>query len=235
MTAELAQRWADQFGLALSPLFEAQETSSPASHSVLLDGGFGSFALSVTDEPLWRDQETAAWAWSSNLPHHVTVTDKIVAVRRWDKPKAEEFSRSSVDTQIEPFYAYLTSDRIRSTQRVVDHVLHLFRRMRSLVADTNVGDERSIEAFLAFLDTLIDREKGSSFTLTGDGQDLLRSLPAAGLHSLMEDVTAQASLQSFHLFPSLAVRHAGSEIFQEAHFELVRAPGLDLFGITDCP
>ena len=32
------------------------------------------------------------------------------------------------------------------------------------------------------------------------------------------------------LVPSLAVRHAGSEIFQEAHFELLRAPSPNLFG-----
>ena len=32
------------------------------------------------------------------------------------------------------------------------------------------------------------------------------------------------------LHPALAVRHAGSAIFQEAHFALLRAPMTDLFG-----
>ena len=97
MSAELANQWAEQFGLAPAPLFEAENRGDRDTHSVLLDGGFGSFAMSVADDPLWRNPTTAAWAWSSNLPHHVTVTEKIVAVRRWDRPKAEEFSRASVE------------------------------------------------------------------------------------------------------------------------------------------
>ena len=56
------------------------------------DGGYGSFAMSETGEELWRDQQPACWAWSSDLPHHVTVTGDVVAVTRWDSPKAEVFS-----------------------------------------------------------------------------------------------------------------------------------------------
>jgi len=147
MTAELAHQWAIEFGLALAPLFESEQMAGAESHSVLLDGGFGSFAMSEADDSLWRDPTTAAWAWSSNLPHHVTVTEKVVAVRRWDRPNAEQFSRASVEAQIEPFYAYLTADRVRSTQRVVDHVLNLFRRVRSLAAEAQIPDERSVDAF----------------------------------------------------------------------------------------
>jgi adenine-specific DNA-methyltransferase len=159
MSTELAAQWADHFGLALAPLFEASESGDPETDNVLLDGGFGSFAMSVAEDPLWRDPTTAAWAWSSNLPHHVTVSEKIVAVRRWDRPKAEEFSRASVDSQIEPFYAYLTSDRVRSTQRVVDHVLQLFRRMRALVADCPSSDS---------LGHFVSLRKGGSGSSCGD-------------------------------------------------------------------
>src|ERR1022692_428189 len=196
MSADLARQWAGQFGLAIVPLFESDEPDAPESHHVLLDGGFGSFAMSVAERPLWHDRATAAWAWSSNLHHHVTVTDKVVAVRRWDRLSAEEFSRASVDARIEPFYEYLTSDRVRSSLRVVDHVLHLFRRMRSLLADARIADERSIEAFLSFLDTLIHRERASEDLdatgplADGPGAALLRALPQAGLNSLMEDVDA---------------------------------------------
>src|SRR5438094_151114 len=109
---ELAHRWAAQFGLALVPLFKDEETSADSYHTGLLDGGYGSFALSVTAEELWREEKAADWAWSSNLPHHVTVTDKTVAVTRWDRPRAEMLSRSSVETRIDSFYLYLTKDRV---------------------------------------------------------------------------------------------------------------------------
>ena len=233
----LPQRWADLFGLALAPLFETKEVAVEGSHAVLLDGGYGSFAMSVTAEELWRDEKTACWAWSSNLPHHVTVTDNVVAVTRWDSSRAEVLSRSSVEAQIESFYSYLATDRVQSSRRVVDYVLNLFRRMRSLVADADLPDERSIDAFLAFLTQIIERDRPEASgkdriaLLNAEaGAELLRELPENGVNSLSEELRESTSLLPFRLFPSLAVRHAGSEIFQEAHFELLRAPSLDLFG-----
>ncbi|MBX6367343.1 MAG: N-6 DNA methylase [Rhodospirillales bacterium] len=234
----LSQRWAGHFGLALTPLFETDSADENGSHNVLLDGGFGSFALSVTKQQLWREEKVADWAWSSNLPHHVTVTDKIVAVTRWDRPHAEVFNRTSVEKQLEAFYTYLTTDRVRSSQRVVDYVLGLFRRVRSLVAEAKIPDDRSIDAFLAFLGRLIELDKSqrgseqNQTTFDVELAELLLALPANAVESLINEVANGISPQAFKLFPALAVRHAGSEIFQEAHFELLRAPGIDLFGYT---
>ncbi|MBX9708038.1 MAG: N-6 DNA methylase [Caulobacteraceae bacterium] len=234
MTIEIAQRWASDFGLALAPLFENGEIERPDDHAVLLDGGVGSLALSGADTAIWRDQSTADWAWSSNLPHHVTITDQTVAVRRWDRPKAEEFSRSSVEAQLESFYTYLTTDRVRANQSVVDHVLIFFRRLRSLVADARIDDDLTVEAFVTFLDLLVSDELGDlrqgALGLNSQGAGVLADLSRPGLEALQNDIASTSALSSLHLLPALAIRHAGSQIFQEAHFELVRAPGLDLFG-----
>ena len=233
---ELPQRWADQFGLALVPLFSTMESVIDGSHGVLLDGGYGSFAISVSSEELWRDKKPACWAWSSNLPHHVTVTDNVVAVTRCDSSRYEVFSRPSVESQIESFYEYLVKDRVQPSQRVVDYVLYLFRRIRSLVDDAELHDARSIDAFLAFLSLIIrldqleaNGEDPTTFRNNEAGADVLHKLSKKGITSLIEEIREGASQQPFRLFPSLAVRHAGSEIFQEAHFELLRAPSLDLF------
>ena len=197
---------------------------------MLLDGGYGSFAMSETKEELWHREDTAAWAWSSNLPHHVTVTDDNVAVRRWDKPVVEVFSRSSVNTYIESFYEYLVTDRVRSNRRVVDYVLDLFRRIRSLVEEAGISDERSIDAFLEFLTAIM--EDGQQRVIAGE---ILGELSKTSVNFLIEQVHSKPnSPQSFRLFPALAIRHAGSEIFQEAHFELIRVSrNFDLFGHTE--
>jgi adenine-specific DNA-methyltransferase len=51
------------------------------------------------------------------------------------------------------------------------------------------------------------------------------------LESLTEYARSSEILsRSLKLFPGLAVRHAGSEVFQEAHVELIRSPASDLFG-----
>jgi hypothetical protein len=52
--SEVPQDWSHRFGLALTPLFEAGETENDEQHHVLLDGGYGTFALSMSDRPLWR-------------------------------------------------------------------------------------------------------------------------------------------------------------------------------------
>lgn len=235
--------WADRLGLALTPLFERHETHPAGDHEVLLDGGFGSFALSVSDDRIWEnDTVAAAWSWSSNLPHHVTVTDKQVAVVRWDGPQPELWTRSSVERQIEQFYRYLATDRVQSSQNVTNHMLMVFRRVRALVLDADINDDQSIDAYLEFLDLTIkksrgaDQINGSPLFVQSNAEPLLPRLSHQGLKELLRDVLPESSQASQpQLFPSLAVRHAGSEIFQEAHFELLRTSSPDLFGYVAPP
>lgn len=224
--------WADRLGLALTPLFGRNEPEG--DHNVLLDGGYGSFALSVGDQRIWRDRSAADWSWSSNLPHHVTVTPDAVAVVRWDKAEPDIFTPSSIANQMDQFYRYLTQDRVRSSQRVTDQMLMMFRRVRSLVEDAQIDDDRSIDAYLAFLARAINPSHACTEApqpYVGD-EGLLESLAPRGVDALLEELTSQSpSPLPLNLKPSLAIRHAGSEIFQEAHFELCRtSTSLDLFG-----
>ena len=231
--------WAAHFGLALNPMFEENDAGPVGNHSVLLDGGSGNFALSVSEERIWEDRTAADWCWSSNLPHHVTITDQEVAVVRWDKLRPEILTRSSVESQIDQFYRYLAADRVQSSQRVADYMMMIFRRMRSLVADAQIDDDRSIDVYLAFLAHAIKQSGGtdhmsqSGVSAHSGGEDLLRSLSVSGVDNLLEDVTSRSSSAlQLALVPNLAVRHAASEIFQEAHFELLRTSSPDLFGYS---
>ena len=234
---DITASWASRFGLAASPLFGSHELPPAGSHNVLLDGGTGSFALSVSQERLWKEPVCADWSWSCNLPHHVTITDDEVAVVRWDKASPELFTRNSVESQISAFYSYLASDRVESNKRVIEFMLKIYRTIRSLVANAHVDDERSIDAYLAFLSSAMRRtqEKEAQsvrvYAKDSENDDLLGSLPQDGLDALFDEIVDRKSSDlSLGLVPSLAIRHAGSEIFQEAHFELLRAPTPDLFG-----
>ena len=77
---DVPQLWSSRFGLARVPLFGDGDAPDGVDHSVLLDGGYGTFALSISENELWRETETASWVWSGNIPHHVTVTEEKVAV-----------------------------------------------------------------------------------------------------------------------------------------------------------
>lgn len=234
---DTARRWAEAFGLAQAPLFENGEARTPAKHQVLLDGGHGSFALTEDEDGAWRREDSADWAWSSNLPHHVAVTSQKVTVTRWDRIVPEVLSRRSVEAQLDAFYAYLVADRVRSTRRVVEHSVDIFRRVRSLVANAQAEDAASVDAFLAVLDLAAERSleggrAGSQPVMRVDARlAALAPLPIDGVGALVAEALAGEGGLGRRLLPGLAVRHAGSEIFQDAHFELVRAPGQDLFGL----
>ena len=232
MDSTTPSAWAEEIGLARSPLFEEHEVEFGGNHAVLLDGGYGSFALSVSKElPSTADLKPADWSWSSNLPHHVTVTDRKVVVVRWDKPGRETFTKSSVEREVESFYKYLVTDRVRSNRRVVEHMLAVFRSMRSLLAESGVDDGLSVDSYLALLSRAMERSHGiiQPDDTPSDGEDVLQSLPAGRTDNLL-DILESPTFGDLTTHPVLAVRHAGSDIFQEAHFELVRSHGVDLFG-----
>src|SRR5580658_2378925 len=223
---ELAVDWSQRFGLALAPLFEGHDGAVlPGDHTVLLDGGFGTFALSISGDDLWRQEGPAGWAWSSDIPHHVTVTEKKVAVLRWDAPREPRvYERGGVERSLDRFYSYLSEDRLRSNRGVVDHLLNYFRRIRSLSHNAGLPDNRTTDIYLAALGRLIAPQEfeadPQAFGLAEDAVDLCARLLASGLDAAGAEVAFAAGGLSFlRLHPALAIRHAGGQLFQEAHFE----------------
>ncbi len=230
------RQWAYHFGLAVAPLFK-EETAAQGSHAVLLDGTYGSFVMSVSDEELWRGPMPADWIWSSDVPHHVTVTASKVAVLRWDRPaEARVFERGSIERNLDRFYGFLTDDRLRSNRSVVDHLLGFFRRLRSLGHAAGVSDVRATDLFTAALARLLVSDDcaptTSDYGLADDAELLLGTLDGRGLGAAIDEVWQGGASSMLRLHPALAVRHAGGQLFQEAHFELLRgATDFDLFGL----
>lgn len=234
----LGVEWSERFGLARSPMFAAELDGMEGEHDVLLDGGHGSFGLSVANE-LGSPMTAAGWAWSSDLPHHVTVSPKGVQVVRWDAARdAQVYSLASVSRDLDGFYRYLCRDRLRSNRTVVQHLITLFGRVRALVAHARLPDERAIDAFVTVLGDLIaggdSPAQTSEFGLPIDAEMLRGALAGPALEQALHEIrVAPSALSMLTLYPSLAIRHAGGQLFQEAHFDLVRAPAPDLFGFVD--
>jgi len=227
--------WAAAFGLAEAPLFGDGEHRHAQRHRVLLDGGTGTFMLSVTDLP---DPPTAAsWAWSSDVTHHVGVGPDIVTVLRWDQTgPARTFTRRSVATQIEAFYTFLLNDGVERGRRIVRHMIELFQSVRAAANALDAPDDTSLGVFLLALDDLTQQsDKARSRPMPIPHDD-----PARGVYALLSQGRLSVELDRFcrahvgartlDLHPALSIRHAGALIFQQAHFELLRAPDLDLLG-----
>ena len=230
--------WSHTFGLALSPMFEVTDSPMPGEHHVLLNGGHGSFGLSVIDD-VADPNDLAAWAWSSDLPHHVAVDRSDVRVVRWDAAReARTYSLSSVARDFERFYFYLCNDRLRSNRTVVQHLVNLFGRLRTIVAHSNIPDDRSIDVFLTVLANLLSEGTATAnprtFGLPDDAAELYDRVSGHTFTEAIQEIrTAPDTLATLSLHPNLAIRHAGGHLFQEAHFDLVRAPPPDMFGHVD--
>lgn len=227
--------WATAFGLAEVPLFGEDESERPEHHRVLLDGGNGTFMLSVSETP---DPPTAAsWAWSSDVVHHVGVMADQVILVRWDQAgPPRRFSQSSVASRIEAFYDFLLNDRVERGRGIVDHMLELFRSVRAATNHVGAPDEHSLGAFLLAVDGLAGRDRAplaaeSPVRPDDPARAFYPSLINGPLGVELERFRrTQVGARPIDLYASLAVRHAGGLIFQEAHFEILRAPALDLFG-----
>jgi len=225
----LGIEWSKRFGLALAPLFEQGEVEG--THEVLLDGGFGTFALSTSGE-MFDPVACSGWIWSSDVPHHVAVDGQKVQVTRWDQPRdAQSYSRQSVESDLDGFYRYLTEDRVKSNRTVVEHLLGLFRRLRSLVHDAGLPDEDTTDVFTATLARLAfdGGLDGSIF----DHADKIQALKSGAYEAAVQDIQlAHSTYDALRFQPALAVRHASGQVFQEAHFELMRVGAQDLFGLV---
>jgi predicted RNA methylase len=190
---------------------------------LLLDGGLGSFAISTGSDDVWRNGQAREWAFSSDVPHHVAVNRDKVIVTRWDEAKPEAFSTESVENKLPKFFKYLVADRVQASRSVTDRLVDLFRRTRSLVSEVGADDAETVNLYLAVL-TMRLSESGRQLTEwpTEIGGDAISRLLEFSRFSI-RDLDLRTNLE-------LAVRHAGSEIFQEAHFALVQSSPGDLFG-----
>jgi adenine-specific DNA-methyltransferase len=220
--------WASAFGLADAPLFGCADSTIDGQHRVMLDGGAGSFVLSIGDTPAG---DAASWAWSANISHHVVVHNDTITVGRWDRPRdAQPFAAHSVARQMPSFYDYLLRDRPNRSASVISHLISLFRAVRGAAANLDISDDLSLPLFLLALDNLSSKE--ADFALAPFLEAPYRALKSSAFAFELERARRVViSGEALGLHAPLSVRHAGGLIFQEAHFELLRPPSLDMFGV----
>lgn len=229
--------WGTAFGLAEAPLFGDGEHRYPERHRVLLDGGTGTFMISVADLP--EASTAASWAWSSDVTHHVGIGPDVVTVLRWDQAgPARTFTRRSVETQLETFYTFLLNDGIERGRRVVRHMIDLFQSVRAAVAASNAPDQASLGVFLLALEDL-ERDRHDERVVSSPPPPPPDDLAPAVYAELRRGRLgvelerfgrAHVGARALDLHVALSIRHAGGLIFQQAHFELLQPADLDLLG-----
>jgi adenine-specific DNA-methyltransferase len=216
-------------GLARVPLFGSLRPEEAGHHEVLLDGKDGSFAVSVSDRA--DNWDASSWAWSANVPHHVSIVGEEVSVLRWDVPGPVLQLKRRDLVSFPEFYSSLRHDRVEDQRTIVNHSVNLFRSIRGILHHSGGSDDLAIDVYLALLNQL---ESNTSHTtgvrLPADSVSLLKSLPEGQIERALNDFSSvQLRQHTVNAWPSLAIRHASGAIFEEAHHTFVTTSP-DLFG-----
>jgi adenine-specific DNA-methyltransferase len=227
--------WGHTLGLAVGRLFSAADAPAIGEHKLLLNGADGCVAFSSFDENI-EEQPFRDWAWSSGVLHHLSASRDRIVIRRWDSPhEHRSYNPSSVATQVREFYRMLVKERPRTPTTLDQHAVDVFRRLRS-----NHPPERAIAMFLFLLAAMVEGTDDRALDQADEiicrhGIDDItaKDVQQPGIQFWRDSASrfrspafAQGGLTTL---PSLVIRHAGSRIFQEAHFELLRAGDPDLF------
>jgi hypothetical protein len=135
--------------LGMLPVF-LRGTAENQERYVLLNGSKGNFCLDFLGGIDQTSQRIAAW--SSDVGHYITVAGDLVVVNRWEKGATEErFSYRSVCQRLPEFHRHLEKSTPDQSRNIVNHVLAVFRRIRTVAGEQNNG-LRSLRMLLHLLD-----------------------------------------------------------------------------------
>lgn len=248
-----SQCWAALLGLVPVPMFRTDNPSHPGKHDVLLDGPRGSFAFSVMDD-IHQAQSNApvSWAWSSNVRHALIVTprDGLLYMRRWDDPGLIRRFKLPTRGQIA---VDLFGELQRSQPRGIDavkYVLGIFRVLRDAFRDEDVQVPLRLLNGLLLLAGRAQRDSelrgqieiAATFAeayehLTKPEQNHVGfdAIPPRVLshevHGFLSQFLQPDPRTGCELHADLLLRHAASQLYQEAHLLIERDPQRTFFGM----
>jgi hypothetical protein len=217
--------WRIGLGLYPFPLFSGGLQND---QFVLLNGNRGNFCLDLRNEPL--SDESRNTAWSSNVGHYVSLVDGFVEVQRWDqKPQAiERYNNETVLRDLEKFHSHLQKDEPRREFSVISHSLRVFRSLRTALGSSTDGPN-SLKAFLYLLAMVTDNvERGHVETnrwgLDPTAVEVANIIRKDYWDALVSELIIGRPLEGLTPIPTLVLRHASGQLFQEAHYEAVAIP-----------
>ncbi len=208
--------------LGLLPVF-MRGTAENQERYVLLNGSKGNFCLDFVGGTDQNSQRIAAW--SCDVGHYITISGDSVLVNRWEKGAAEErFSCRSVFERLPEFHRHLEKTTPDQSRNIVNHVLAVFRRIRTVVGEQDNG-LRSLRILLHLLASAAAGQDGllsSDLTRWGLTSDVVapsQTITDATWRPLYNDLSGLGRYDTLPPDFDLVIRHASGAVFQDAHLE----------------
>ncbi len=239
--------WASVLGLVKVPLFgQSPIEQPPGSHAVLLDGQEASFAISAMEHAELGDGPLS-WSWSANLNHLLTIdrTRGEMFLRRWDDP--HQLRRFRLPARAQGAMDLLKTIEAAPPLRAADVIIYLLRAFRQIrqILDNPLDAIRVLNAFLIGTEKVQQNLVSEADWLNcRTVEDLVSRLPdprIAGVSDMAASVRKREvgvlpslfltpdPITGCRLVPELLLRHAASQLYQEAHLSIERDSQLVLF------
>lgn len=240
--------WARVLGLVHVPMFGSARPAAAGQNAVLVDGHRASFAIVSGGPASDLSREPLDWSWSAYL-NHVLLIDSAngaMTLRRWDRSDSRKFRLPKTGQAAREMLGILEAAAEPRSADVVLHLLRAFREIRRVAVDP-LNAIHLLNALLlgtegVRLGRIEERDWLRAQTVT-DALGLLpepdarlsgvREVPAAtksaNISSLLRYFITPEPLTTCRLEPDLLLRHAASQLYQEAHLAIERDPQLPLF------
>jgi adenine-specific DNA-methyltransferase len=224
--------WSENLGLLPVPLVSDNRDQVDSQPSVLLNGSNGNFVLDWTDYAANEDPRNLAW--SSNVGHYVMVKGNLIEVKRWDKNRAflERYHLKSVVDNLERFHSYLEHHNPHAELSIVAQTIKVFRRLRTMLGPDETGAD-SLQAFLYLLACATDgTDRGkldpNRWRLSSSAGSVAASISSNQWDMLIDEIQRGRPTEQLIPHLDLLLRHAAGQLFQEAHYEAVFMPQVQL-------
>ena len=246
--------WAGALGLVDVPLFGQGCQVGGGRHFLLRDGSRASFALFTDCDAAIEDDETLSWAWSANVRHSIYVgkDTRRVLLRRWDIPGSVRRFRLESSDGARELLDILEASRPARSPDVIARVMEAFWQIRSALNEPTESLNALNILLLAVREVAVGQLRETRLRECRTFGEVLRQLPEqlrlnTGISNLPEAVedTSLDVLLSFFLDPAphnrcrlradLLFRHAASQLYQEAHFQLERTSQTSFTGMSPPP
>lgn len=254
-SGSLATEWAAGLGLVPVELFGAGfvDRAPPGDHFALLDGARASFLLSV-GPGADAIGEVRSWSWSSRVQHHIAIDPhrERAVYTRWDRDEPIRLRYPRRERDRLKLLASLERAPAPRADDVVLHTLIAYRQLAHTLG-TPLDAVRTLNGILAGAmevqkgrlarDALLGAETPSDVGAllseewrAATGIDAVRAAGArVRLGGIVEHVLAGHTLAGLEFNSHLFLRHAASQLYQDAHNETRLAPQLALPGLARVP
>lgn len=222
------KKWKELLGLYPSELFRDSK-----KQFVLLNGNSNSFCIDF--ESKFEPEQYISFSWSADVESFVSLDKDHLYLYKWfnQNKRFEIFDKDFVKNNLSSFYEYLGKTKYNKDSSIVTFMMNVFRGIRNILKD-----KEGTIGLKALLHLLAIAYQGGNIEIGKWGLDEVgkQSILNCGTNIIdrfLEELSKGLPHKELKPNIDLMLRHSAGKLFEEAHYEALLNPQLDLWGLPN--